>query len=87
MISLITKGRHFFFLTSEKKGQLDSKFFFSLSVYVELADEYKIMDAISDVRRRNMLAQHLREVVDILEQKVRSISLSSSSCCFAEHGL
>jgi len=39
-------------------------------VYVELADEYKIMDAISDVRKRNTLAQHLREVVDILEQKV-----------------
>jgi len=28
------------------------------------------MDAVSDVRRRNTLAQHLREVVDILEQKV-----------------
>jgi Centrosome microtubule-binding domain of Cep57 len=42
------------------------------SVYVELADQYKDMDAVSDVPRRNMLAKHLREVVDILEQKVRS---------------
>ena len=41
------------------------------SVYVELADQYKVMDAASDVRRRNTLAKHLREVVDILEQKVR----------------
>ncbi|KAK0201843.1 hypothetical protein DFS33DRAFT_1386145 [Desarmillaria ectypa] len=39
------------------------------SVYVELADQYKDMDAVSDVPKRNMLAQHLREVVDILEQK------------------
>lgn len=28
------------------------------------------MDAVSNVRKRNILAQHLREVVDILEQKV-----------------
>jgi len=40
------------------------------SVYVELADQYKVMDAASDVRRRNLLAKHLREVVDVLEQKV-----------------
>jgi len=43
------------------------------SVYVELADQYKVMDAASDVRRRNLLAKHLREVVDVLEQKVRRI--------------
>jgi len=42
---------------------------------VELADQYKVMDAVSDVRRRNTLAQHLREVVDILEQKVCSFFL------------
>lgn len=41
------------------------------SIYVELADQYKVMDAVSDVRRRNMLARHLQEVVDILEQKVQ----------------
>ena len=28
------------------------------------------MDAASEVRRRNIMAQHLKEVVDILEQKV-----------------
>lgn len=43
---------------------------FYTSVYVELADQYKLMDAVSDVRRRNTLARHLTEVVDILEQKV-----------------
>ena len=43
---------------------------------VELADQYKIMDAVSDVPRRNLLARHLREVVDILELKVSSIACS-----------
>ena len=45
------------------------------SIYVELADQYKDMDAVSNVRKRNILAQHLREVVDILEQKVFWIPL------------
>lgn len=39
-------------------------------MYVELADQYGVMDAVSDVPRRNLLARHLREVVDILELKV-----------------
>ena len=43
------------------------------SIYVELADQYKDMDAVSNVRKRNILAQHLREVVDILEQKVSGL--------------
>jgi len=51
------------------------------SVYVELADQYKVMDATSDVRRRNLLAQHLREVVDILEQKVCVLC----QCYFPKH--
>ena len=33
------------------------------------------MDAVSNVRKRNILAQHLREVVDILEQKVFGFAL------------
>ena len=43
---------------------------------MELADQYKVMDAVSDVPRRNMLARHLREVVDILEQKVSFVFYS-----------
>jgi hypothetical protein len=39
-------------------------------VYTELADQYKIMDAASDVPKRNLIAAHLREVIDIIEQKV-----------------
>ncbi|KAK0221898.1 hypothetical protein IW262DRAFT_1296528 [Armillaria fumosa] len=49
--------------------ELQDDFTHYKSVYVELADQYKEMDAVSDVPKRNMLAQHLREVVDILEQK------------------
>ncbi|KAF8969022.1 hypothetical protein BDZ97DRAFT_1754952 [Flammula alnicola] len=49
--------------------ELEDDFTHYKSIYVELADQYKIMDAASDVPRRNTLAKHLREVVDILEQK------------------
>ena len=31
------------------------------------------MDAISNVPKRNVLAEHLKEVIDVLEQKVGSI--------------
>ena len=40
-------------------------------MYVELADQYKDIDPVSNVAKRNVLAEHLREVIDILEQKVR----------------
>lgn len=39
-------------------------------IYVELADQYKVIDAASNVAKRNVLAEHLREVIDTLEQKV-----------------
>lgn len=40
-------------------------------IYIELADQYKLMDPASNVLKRNVLAEHLKEVVDTLEQKVR----------------
>jgi ferric iron reductase protein FhuF len=66
MILRITKGRS----ASFSKLRLTD---WQRSVYVELADQYKDMDPVSDVPKRNMLAQHLREVVDILEQKAGEI--------------
>lgn len=51
--------------------------YFLSSIYVELADQYKEMDPVSDVPRRNMLAKHLREVVDVLERKVRLSAILS----------
>ena len=44
-------------------------------IYVELSDQYKEMDAISNVAKRNVVAQHLKEVIDVLEQKVCGCSL------------
>jgi len=49
--------------------ELEDDFTHFKSVYVELADQYKLMDAASNVAKRNVVAGHLREVIDILEQK------------------
>jgi Centrosome microtubule-binding domain of Cep57 len=43
------------------------------SIYTELAEQYRMMDAASNVVKRNVLAQHLREVIDVLEQRVRVV--------------
>ena len=48
-------------------------------IYVELSDQYKEMDAISNVVKRNVVAQHLKEVIDVLEQKVRGRFLTHAS--------
>lgn len=48
----------------------------TISIYVELAEQYAVMDAASNVAKRNVLAGHLREVIDCLEQKV-SIAFNS----------
>ncbi|CCM06128.1 uncharacterized protein FIBRA_08377 [Fibroporia radiculosa] len=40
-----------------------------ISIYIELADQYKLMDAVSNVVKRNVVAGNLREVIDLLEQK------------------
>ncbi|KAH9923578.1 hypothetical protein B0H21DRAFT_797396, partial [Amylocystis lapponica] len=50
--------------------ELEDDFTHFKSIYVELADQYKVMDAVSNVVKRNVLAEHLREVIDLLEQKV-----------------
>ncbi|KAG8835154.1 hypothetical protein FRC17_005012 [Serendipita sp. 399] len=49
--------------------ELEDDFTHYKSIYVDLADEYKVMDAASDMSKRNLLANHLREVIDVLEQK------------------
>ncbi|OCH92589.1 hypothetical protein OBBRIDRAFT_886090 [Obba rivulosa] len=49
--------------------ELEDDFTHYKSIYVELADQYKVIDAVSNVAKRNVLAEHLREVIDILEQK------------------
>ncbi|KAI0086584.1 hypothetical protein BDY19DRAFT_960654 [Irpex rosettiformis] len=49
--------------------ELEDDFTHYKSIYVELADQYKEIDPVSNVAKRNVLAEHLREVIDILEQK------------------
>lgn len=44
---------------------------------MELAEQYGLMDAASNVTKRNVLAEHLREVIDTLEQKVAPLISSS----------
>ena len=41
----------------------------------ELADQCKNMDAASNVVGRNVLVQHLREVIDVLKQWVSDVGL------------
>ncbi|KAH8825022.1 centrosome microtubule-binding domain of Cep57-domain-containing protein [Flagelloscypha sp. PMI_526] len=49
--------------------ELEDDFTHYKSIYVELADTYKVLDAASNVPKRNLVAKHLKEVVDILEAK------------------
>lgn len=44
-----------------------------IRIYVELAEQYALMDASSNVAKRNVLAEHLREIIDTIEQKVRQL--------------
>jgi hypothetical protein len=39
-------------------------------IYVELADQYRIIGPASNVAKRNVLAEHLKEVIDTLEKRV-----------------
>ncbi len=42
-------------------------------IYAELADQYKVFDAASAIAKRRVLAEHLKEVIDTLEQKASHI--------------
>lgn len=46
---------------------------------MELADQYKVIDAASNVAKRNVLAQHVHEIVDTLEQKACIHTISCHS--------
>ncbi|KIM72446.1 hypothetical protein PILCRDRAFT_829734 [Piloderma croceum F 1598] len=49
--------------------ELEDDFTHYKSIYIELAEQYGLMDAASNVSIWNVLAEHLREVIDILAQK------------------
>ncbi|KIJ54960.1 hypothetical protein M422DRAFT_24821 [Sphaerobolus stellatus SS14] len=48
--------------------ELEDDFTHYKGVYLDLADQYGIMDAISNVAKRNVLANHLRWIIDLLER-------------------
>jgi hypothetical protein len=48
-----------------------------ISIYAELAEQYRLIDAASNAPKRNILAQHLKEIIDILEKKVSALGLFS----------
>lgn len=59
-------------------GELEADFAHYKSIYVELADQYKVLDAASAVAKRHVLASHLKEVIDCLEQKVSTTRTSDA---------
>ncbi|KAL1410556.1 hypothetical protein Q8F55_004569 [Vanrija albida] len=54
--------------------ELEDEFSHYKSIYVELADQYKVFDVASAVAKRHVLAEHLKEVIDTLEHKADQIS-------------
>ncbi|GMK58487.1 hypothetical protein CspeluHIS016_0505190 [Cutaneotrichosporon spelunceum] len=55
-------------------AELEADFAHYKSIYVELADQYKVLDAASAVAKRHVLAAHLKEVIDCLEHKADQIA-------------
>jgi len=45
----------------------------NIRMYRELAEEYRSMDCATQVAKRHMVADHLRDVIDTIERKVWSI--------------
>ncbi|KAI9635287.1 uncharacterized protein MKK02DRAFT_43969 [Dioszegia hungarica] len=54
--------------------ELEDDFAHYKAIYCELADQYKLLDAASAAAKRHVLADHLKEVIDTLEQKADQIS-------------
>ncbi|KAI0785196.1 hypothetical protein C8Q75DRAFT_893963 [Abortiporus biennis] len=49
--------------------ELEDDFSHYKMIYTELAEQYRIIDAASNSVKRNVLARHLQDVIDLLEQK------------------
>ncbi|WVQ62201.1 uncharacterized protein L199_000340 [Kwoniella botswanensis] len=53
--------------------ELEDDFEHYKTIYSELADQYKLLDPASISSKRHVLAEHLREVIDVLESKADQI--------------
>lgn len=49
--------------------ELEDDFTHYKFIYIELADQYKAIDSTSNVAKRNVLAEHLQDVIQVLERK------------------
>ncbi|KAG8907716.1 hypothetical protein FRB99_002512 [Tulasnella sp. 403] len=48
--------------------EMEDDFLHHKSIYIELAQQYALMDAVSNVAKRNVLAEHLHEIIEALER-------------------
>ncbi|KAG2365161.1 hypothetical protein BDR07DRAFT_1399588 [Suillus spraguei] len=53
--------------------ELEEEFTHHKGIYSELADEYKGMDSMVQAARRRIVADHLRDIIDLIERKVDQI--------------
>ncbi|KAG2065035.1 hypothetical protein BDR04DRAFT_1145580 [Suillus decipiens] len=53
--------------------ELEEEFTHHKGIYSELADEYKGMDSMVQAARRRIVANHLRDIIDLIERKVDQI--------------
>ncbi|KAI6042627.1 hypothetical protein EDC04DRAFT_2563903 [Pisolithus marmoratus] len=51
--------------------ELEDEFTHYKEIYRELAEEYRSMDCATQATKRHMVADHLRDVIDTIERKVR----------------
>ncbi|KAH7906510.1 hypothetical protein BJ138DRAFT_1094012 [Hygrophoropsis aurantiaca] len=54
--------------------ELEDDFTHYKGIYCELADEYKTMDSATAATKRNVVAQHLRDVIEVMERKSNQIA-------------
>ncbi|KAG0704780.1 hypothetical protein DFH29DRAFT_331029 [Suillus ampliporus] len=53
--------------------ELEEEFTHHKGIYSELADEYKAMDSMVQAARRRIVADHLRDIIDLIERKCDQI--------------
>lgn len=55
-------------------SELEADFHHFRMIYIELADQYKVLDVACSTEKRHVLAEHLKEVIDSMERKAEQVS-------------
>lgn len=55
-------------------AELEADFHHFRMIYIELADQYKVLDVACSTDKRQVLAEHLKEVIDSMERKAEQVS-------------